>query len=139
MDNALMQTSLVTQFGSIRPITLTLLSSHFSIIKYAKQNNPASISVCFILPQCDGAWMPLLANMQLIKSYPVGTALFTQPVLPGNRRKLMQPLPWPVQVCYDPPELQCTVVSTDCLDMSFAVYTAGHSAISLLNTGAGCV
>ena len=81
---------------------------HQIILHYlkCKRRAPSTTSACILLP----AWstpslQPLLANMQLLKTFPAYQPVMTVPTIPPTSTRLAFPsgLPFSLHVYYDPP------------------------------------
>ena len=70
-----------------------------------KEKAPASTSAVFLLPERPG-YAPLVSTFQLLHKYPPGLSLFTKSsptALDPTRRVPIGPLPFGINVYYDPP------------------------------------
>jgi RNase H-like domain found in reverse transcriptase/Reverse transcriptase (RNA-dependent DNA polymerase)/Integrase zinc binding domain/Retroviral aspartyl protease/Chromo (CHRromatin Organisation MOdifier) domain/DNA N-6-adenine-methyltransferase (Dam) len=93
-----------------------------------KAHSPARTSAVILLPDWpDAPWSSLVANMQLVHTYPARSkSLFTRPPShPAAASKPVGPLPWAVHVYYDPPQAPAGALSAH-------VSSASASAGSLL-------
>jgi hypothetical protein len=122
------------------PFNQESLSQSIQHYLNCKMSDPAHTSACILVPKWDGLFRKSLSSMTLIKEYPVGTVLFDQPKAGsvGGKRQVLPGIPWPVQVYYDAPRIQCSVSAADpaCMLMSFNVKIAGAEAVALLDSGA---
>jgi len=70
-----------------------------------KSEDPYNTSGCFIVPRWKGApWQRYLKGMQVLKSYPKGSRIFTAKNMHNGNRELMPGVPWEVLVYWDPPK-----------------------------------
>jgi hypothetical protein len=102
--------------------------------------SPENTSACILIPAWKGKHRRLLQGMQLLRTYAQGHVLFTAPRQDGSRQ-VMQGIPWPVEVWYDPPgrvvNVQLQAARADQpLMFRFAARVAGCSATVLLDSGA---
>ncbi len=121
------------------PFTQQCLSQAIQHYLNCKMSDPAHTSACILVPKWDGPFRESLPTLRLIKEFPQGTVLFDQPVAgsKSGERHVMPGIPWPVQVYYDAPRIQCsTSHANDALIMTFDIKLAGACAVSLLDTGA---
>jgi hypothetical protein len=69
-----------------------------------KAKSPHNTSAVIVLPRWKGSHSQYLRGMQVIKEYPKGSCLFTgAPKADSTDREPLGPVPWAVQVFYDPP------------------------------------
>lgn len=70
-----------------------------------KARAPSRTSAVIVLPKwADAPWLPLVADMQLLHTFPARTELFTRPAAdPNAPRERVGPAPWPVELYYDAP------------------------------------
>jgi transposase InsO family protein len=104
-----------------------------------KKASPHTTSAVFCAPQ----WEHLEKHFrqqgyQLVKTYPVGTHLFSAPA--GAGRQKLPGIPWPVQLWWDPPakELVCRAVVPQggSYTMTFHTQIRDKLAITLIDSGA---
>ena len=113
-----------------------------------KARSPHNTSAVIVLPRWKGSHSPYLRGMQVIKEYPKGSRLFTGLPRRGSaEREPLGPVPWPVQVFYDPPvavPLACSAMADgeggslqsglDCVHLQVRI--AGANARCLEDSGA---
>lgn len=116
------------------PFTQEYLQKSLQHYLVCKMSDPAHTSACIVVPKWDGEFRKSLASMKLIKEYPAGTVLFSQPGT--TARASMAGIPWPVQVYYDAPRIQLAYHAKDALVMTFDAKIGDACAVSLLDSGA---
>jgi hypothetical protein len=116
---------------------LDLFIKHYLKCKAAA---PFSTSACVVVPSWQGKWRKLLGGMQLLRSYAKGSILFSAPQVGNGLRRQLGPMPWDIEVWYDPPaapmRLNTLPHEEQPLLMTFPGYVADHSAKTLIDGGA---